>query len=55
MRDLYEGRIGYHGNIQLKTSGGGVGDQEEETETLILWLVVLELLAGGRWWRGGCL
>ena len=24
MGDLYEGRIGYHGNIQLKKSGGGV-------------------------------
>ena len=23
MGDLYEGRIGYHGNIQLKKSGGG--------------------------------
>ena len=27
--------------------GGG----EAETESLILWLVVLELLAGGWWWR----
>ena len=25
MGDLYEGRIGYHGNIQLKKSGGGEG------------------------------
>ena len=25
MGDLYEGRIGYHGNIQLKKSGGGGG------------------------------
>ena len=40
MRDLYEARLGYHGNIQLKTNAGG-----EETESLIMWLVVLELLA----------
>ena len=25
MGDLYEGRIGYHGNIQLKKSGEGGG------------------------------
>ena len=25
MGNLYEGRMGYHGNIQLKTSGGGGG------------------------------
>ena len=27
MGDLYEGRIGYHGNIQLKKSGGGGGSR----------------------------
>ena len=30
--DLYEGRIGYHGNIQLKKSGGGGGSGGEEGE-----------------------
>ena len=30
MGDLYEGRIGYHGNIQLKKSGGGGGSGREE-------------------------
>ena len=25
--------------------------EEAETESLILWLVVLELLVGGWWWR----
>ena len=33
MGDLYEGRIGYHGNIQLKKSGegwGGRGGKEGE-------------------------
>ena len=29
--------------------GGGEG--EAETESLILWLVVFELLAGGWWWH----
>ena len=29
----------------------GVGKGEAETESLILWLVVLELLAGGWWWH----
>ena len=29
MGDLYEGRIGYHGNIQLKKSGGGGSGGEE--------------------------
>ena len=48
MGDLYEGRIGYHGNIQLKKSGGGGGDRgggrgEEEAESLIMWHVMLEL------------
>ena len=49
--------MGYHGNILLKTYGSkrdrdrkpnlvGGGGQEAETERLILWLVVLELLAG---------
>ena len=28
---------------------------EAEIESLILWFAVLELLAGGWWWRGGCL
>ena len=28
--DLYEGRIGYHGNIQLKKSGGGWGGSRGE-------------------------
>ena len=53
-------RMGYHGNIMLRTNGGrrgrdrkpnsvwgGEGRGEAETESLILWLVVLELLAGG--------
>ena len=31
MGNLYEGRMGYHGNIQLKTSGGG-GEGGEERE-----------------------
>ena len=40
---LYESRMGYHGN-QLKASGGkGEGGGEEETESLIMWLAVLEL------------
>ena len=45
MGDLYEGRIGYHGNIQLKKSGGsrGGGRGEEEAESLIMWHVMLEL------------
>ena len=37
MGDLYEGRIGYHGNIQLKKRG------EEEAGSLIMWHVMLEL------------
>ena len=32
-----------------------MGGGEAETERLILWLVVVELLVGGWWWRGGCL
>ena len=50
-------RIGYHRNILLRTNGGrrgrdrkpnSVGGRgEAETESLILWLVVLELLEGG--------
>ena len=32
MGDLYEGRIGYHGNIQLKKSGEGGGSGGEEGE-----------------------
>ena len=67
--NLYGSRMGYPENILLKTNGeeerqrkldlvgqgrrGGEGD--EETESLILWLTVLELLAVGWWWRGGCL
>ena len=44
MGALYESRMGYHGNIQLKASGGeGGGGGEEETESLIMWLAVLEL------------
>ena len=57
--------MGYHGNILLKTNvgrrcrdrkpnfveGGGGGGEEVGTESVILWFVVLELLAGGRWWR----
>ena len=52
--------MGYCGNILVRTNGGRrgrdrkptwVGETEEggggETESLILWLVVLELLAGG--------
>ena len=34
---------------------GEWGGGEAETERRILWLAVLELLAGGWWWRGGCL
>ena len=30
MGNLYEGRMGYHGNIQLKTSGWGGGGRREE-------------------------
>ena len=54
-------RMGYHGNILLRTSGGrrgrnrkpnSVGGKgEAETESLILWLSVLRLLAGGWWWH----
>ena len=54
-------RMGYHGNILLRTSGGrrgrnrkpnSVGGKgEAETESLILWLLVLRLLAGGWWWH----
>ena len=50
-------RMGYHGNILLRTNGGrrgrdwkpnSVGERgEAETESLILWLVVLKLLVGG--------
>ena len=36
---------------QCRGQGGG----EVETESLILWLAVLELLACGCWWLGGCL
>ena len=32
MGNLYEGRMGYHGNIQLKTSGGGGGGGGGERE-----------------------
>ena len=57
VKNLYGSRMGYHGNILLKTYGSkrgrdrkpnlvGGGRQEAETERLILWLVVLELLAG---------
>ena len=55
--NLYGSGMGCHGNILLKINGGqerqklweeGVG--EAETECLILWLVVLELLVGGWWW-----
>ena len=57
VENLYGSRMGYHGNILLKTYGSkrgrdrkpnlvGGGGQEAETERLILWLVVLELLAG---------
>ena len=31
---------------------GGGGGAEAETERLILWLVVVELLVGGWLWRG---
>ena len=56
-------RMGYHGNTLLRTNGGGGGEAETEslilsvgrgvaeTESLILWPVLLELLAGGWWWR----
>ena len=58
--------MGYHRKIQLKINEGrrgrdrkpnlvGGGGGEPETESLILWLVVLELLAVGWWWHGGCL
>ena len=52
-------RIGYHGNIPLRTNGVGGGrgrdrkpnsvggEGERQTESLILWLVVLKFLAGG--------
>ena len=60
MGNLYEVRMGYHGNIQLKTSGGG-GEEagggrrgEKETESLIMWLVELELLTDGWRLHGGC-
>ena len=48
--------MGYHGNIQLKTSGGGGREErrEKETESLIMWLVVLELLTDGWRLHGGC-
>ena len=36
-------------SLILQWEEGGRG--EAETEGLILWLVVLELLAGGRWWH----
>ena len=52
----------YHGNILLRTSRRvdrqkqkaqfcSGGRSEAETENLILWLVVLELLAGVWWWH----
>ena len=55
---LYGGRMGYHGNILLKTNGRKVRQRQKaqfcrgergkvETENLIMWVVVLELLAGG--------
>ena len=54
-------RIDYHGNILLRANDGrrvryrkpnsAGGKGEAETESLILWLVKLELLAGGWWWR----
>ena len=54
-------RIGYHGNILLRSTGGrrsrdkkpnSVGGRgEAEAESLILWLVVLEMLASGWWWH----
>ena len=50
-------RMGYHGNILLRTNGGRRGRDwkpnsvegrgEAETESLILWLAVLKLLVGG--------
>ena len=53
-------QIGYHENILLRTDRGrrgrdkkpnSVGGRgEAETESLILWLVVLKLLARGWWW-----
>ena len=55
--------MGYHGNIllktnrrqerqKLKTKFSGMKGGEAETERLILWLVVVELLVGGWLWRG---
>ena len=54
-------RMGYHGNILLRTNGGRRGRDwkpnsvegrgEAETESLILWLAVLKLLVGGWLWR----
>ena len=52
--------MGYHGNIllktnrrqerqKLKTKFSGMKGGEAETERLILWLVLLELLLGV-WW-----
>ena len=35
--------------------GGGDGGRGKETECLILWLAVLELLVGGWWWHAGSL
>ena len=62
MGKLYGSRMDYYGNILLRTNGreerqrqksqfcsGGRG--EAETENLILWLAVLELLVGVWWWH----
>ena len=42
---------GRRGRDRKPNSVGGRG--EADTESLILWLSVLELLAGGWWWREG--
>ena len=44
-----ENQWGRRGGYRKLNSAGGKG--EAETESLILWLVKLELLAGGWWWR----
>ena len=55
---LHGSRMGYHENILLRTNGREErqrqktwfckgGWRDTKTESLILWLAVLELLAGG--------
>ena len=39
----------------MEGRGGGDGGRGKETECLILWLAVLELLVGGWWWHAGSL